>query len=1043
MQPVRFLPRKKNVFRAQAVALIASLTVCSGNLFAADITAYQAALTSGKNKLEAGQVADAWRDFQQAVQADGNQSEGFFYLAVASFRLGDHAAALEYANAALAAAGEQEKPRAAQLVEAIQKAKDTEDLARQGDEAQDNGLNAKAADLYASAFQLSPDRGDLALKAATLYANRLNRLLEAAVLFQGAIASGDAASADAAGVELGALHASLQQLYRNELPRAVSRGDLATLVQLSQAFPIEVQPRLEVASLHAAKDDGKTVASWLGQAVKLGAGFDAVKERTSFLDLWGKDDATFKTFIADAFGPTAVSEMNRRTKEHQARQLEEFFKIKINTVKKHLLSGPIHLEMGADAFRTLYRSRLSGFKTNSPIIQRFQKELSSINEWIEFPTGLVVPVAQGGQERAVLDHYKLVEWDNMDDAPVIDEKTDGRALRDYADHVSAAGLKPFLGLGENWKLVDATLHRDSVYILTFATTLKHSGSASDALRRLTDVFGPLQPFKGAPKGYLEYAPGAALEGGRFFFPQANGITFDGRIFRTKENLATAPWILELRVSRMAHETALFHEFYSVNAPKNAHATFSKRFAEQSVRETLQAAAGLKVRLAGRVCVLEKSSFPFFLYDTENGAEATLRFTMRDTQSGEELFVSYYDIPLAAAETIDTKRAEDAGHAWVHDLHLTQPARLVITRNVTVKDAETGESYVEEDVLVEKETRTIAFYSRDFSTAHKEAVIAALPPPHKLKSKDDAHRLARLLGYNSVFDSPLYRFFEEADRLGKFDDLLFLAKLAPDAAKPALLTRAAKAGQVQAMAELREYYKEKWYDRSGTENDREQLFHWGARAADAGDLDSLKFMIDEARHRDLLATERWMKALQTRGEWQNRYGSELAAQITARADLLRKLAPLSFDAKVRAYTPLLDEFASAQVEGSAIGKKFKAYATPEKQFAAAEKAYDDRTGKRVKFYRRGQAVYGGPQQVWVNRKGDVIGEYYLLAQNASAKSTFEEQRACLIQYFGAENLTTVSGTNLRDSVSVSNGLKAIELLLFDKRAYLRYIDHTQE
>lgn len=1043
MQPHHF--GKRLSLRFCAHALIASLAIATSVVHAADPAAYQAALASGKNKLETGEVADAWREFQRAVQADNTQSEGYFYLAVASFRLGDHAAALEYGNAAVAAASEREKPRAVQLVEAIRKAKDTEEFARLGDEAQDNGLNAKAADLYSRAFQLSPDRGDLAFKAATLYAKRLNRLLDAAVLFQGAIASGDADAADAASAELGALHTSLQQLYKHELPRAVSRGDLATLVQLSQAFPIEVQPRLEVASLHAAKSDGPTVASWLGQAVKLGAGFDAVKERATFLDLWGTNDATFKTFIADAFGPSAVSEMDRRTKEHQARQLEEFYKIKINTVKKHLLSGPFNLDMGAAAFRSLHRSRLTSFKTNSAIIQRFQKEVpQTLEDWIEFPVGFVVPASFGGDERAVLDHNKLIEWDNMDAPPYIDAKTDGRALRDYVNHLSSAGLKPFLGLGEDWRLVDASLHGNDVYSLTFATTLKSIGSANDAIKRLTDVFGALQPFKGAPKGYLEYAANDALQGGRFFFPRANGITFDGRIFRTKENLADAPWILELRVSRMAHDTALFHEHYSVNAQKYSYAPFSKRFAEQDVRETLQAAAGLKITIADRDCVLEKSSFPFSFYDTDNRTEATLSLLVRDTRSGEQLLVNYYDVALASVEDIDVERAQDAQQAWAHNLRLTRPARLVITCHVTVKDAETGETEDQEDVLVEEDTRKITFYSRSFTNAYRGAIIAALPPPHKLESKDDAHRIARVFGYEGLFDSRLYRFLEEADRLGKFDDPLFLGKLAPSGAKPAFFARAAKAGNVRAMVELREYYKDKWISSSGTDNDREQAFLWAARAADAGDVASMQFMINEAPHRDLLATERWMKALQANGEWQKRYDVELERQITRRAELLRTLAPLSLEAKVRAFTPPLEPSRSGEIEGSVIGQKFKIYATPEKQYAPTEKSYTDRSGKKVKLYQRGQPVYGGPQQVWVNRKGIIIGEYYLLDHGkAAAKFAYDEHLASFTQYFGAQNLTDVSGGGILNGVAVKTKSKTIELLRFEKHAYLRYIDHTQE
>jgi hypothetical protein len=313
----------RDAFRVFAHALGAIVAIWAGALQAADTHAYERALASGKSKLEAGQVDAAARDFQQAVQADGSQYEGFFYLAVASFRSGNHAAALEYGNAAVAAAKGQDKSRAEELLAAILKAKETEELAHQGDEAQGRGLIAKAADLYARAFQLSPDRGDLGLKAATLYANRLNRLFEAAVLYQDVIAAGEASAANTAGAELGALHEPLQQLYREELPRAVASGDLRNLEKLSKAFPHQSQPRLEVAALQAAKGDDAAVAHWLGEAVKLGTGYDDVKAKAVFLDLWAKDAAAFKSFINDAFGAPAVADMDQRLKDRLAKQAEE------------------------------------------------------------------------------------------------------------------------------------------------------------------------------------------------------------------------------------------------------------------------------------------------------------------------------------------------------------------------------------------------------------------------------------------------------------------------------------------------------------------------------------------------------------------------------------------------------------------------------------------------------------------------------------------------------------------------------------------------
>ncbi len=284
---------------------------------------YQPLITSAKNNLDAGKLDIARAELEQAVLQDPTQYEGFFYLAVVEFRTGEHASALENARSALKVAQGDDKKRAQELIAGIRKTTEFPELTRQADEAWGKGLNAKAADLYARAFEIAPERGDLGLKAATLYGNRLGRLLDAAVLYQGVIASGDAAAASTAGSELGALHQPLQKLYQEELARAVEKRDAALLEKLSKAFPNDSQPRFEMAVVQASKGDSASVATWLGDAVRLGTGYEDVKTRSAFLDLWEKDPADFKTFIGDAFGQPAADDMNQRLKVRQAKFAEE------------------------------------------------------------------------------------------------------------------------------------------------------------------------------------------------------------------------------------------------------------------------------------------------------------------------------------------------------------------------------------------------------------------------------------------------------------------------------------------------------------------------------------------------------------------------------------------------------------------------------------------------------------------------------------------------------------------------------------------------
>ncbi|MGC4074211.1 MAG: hypothetical protein QM760_17210 [Nibricoccus sp.] len=714
-------------------------------------------------------------------------------------------------------------------------------------------------------------------------------------------------------------------------------------------------------------------------------------------------------------------------KSSDAHALASRFNDRIFSVEKHLLSGPFRLDMGATAFKKLYQSRIAGVQTESAVVQRLQGQ--STDAWVEFPFGFVVPLRSQGDERRVLDQGKFFS-SNDDDPLLYDEKVDGKAMIDVTNQLTAAGLKPFLGLNENWKLVFAELEQGEVYILSFATTVGKVTGHNDVLKKLTDVFGPLQPFNGAPKGFLEYAPDEGLRGGRFMFPQANGITLDGRIFQSKETLVDSPWILELRVSRMLFDTALFHEFFSVEAHKSNYATFSKRYAEQAVREARYAAGGLKVDLAGRSCTLEKSGTAFFFYEGDSGG-ATYIVNAKDTKTGDPVVITYSDVNLSSARETAYSSHWSSAVAQTYTVHLTQPAR------VETKVISNGE-----EVVTHEETLVVPFYVKDgiFSPI-QTALVAALPPVQTL-SAEDFDRLKFVFGYHSRVDSVVFPFFQEAERQGKFKDLFFLAMLADDSAKPALLTRAAKGGSVQAMNELRRFYDSR--QQQDGKKARDKMVYWAKQAADAGDTDSLKYMVHEERYTDLLATERWMKSLQEKGRWQDEFRPELEQGIIQRADIFRKLAPLSLEAKAQAYGPIYEPNAQLQVDGvSAIGKKFKDYATPEKQFALIEKPSDDRSGKKVKVYRRGQSVHGGPVQVWVNRKGIIIGEYYLLGHGYSDVSAYEAEFACFKQYFGAANLSAIPSTNLKASALVNNSAKTIELLLFDGQAYLKYIDHTLE
>src|SRR5690349_10224397 len=125
-----------------------------------------AALGRGKKLLDESKPDAALLEFQTATQADPAHFEGYFYSAVASYRLGNLAAAEEFAKLALSKAPDGDKGRVQEMLTVIGEKQSYERLEIEGDEALAKGLRAKAAESYRKAYLLFPKDGRLGLKAA-------------------------------------------------------------------------------------------------------------------------------------------------------------------------------------------------------------------------------------------------------------------------------------------------------------------------------------------------------------------------------------------------------------------------------------------------------------------------------------------------------------------------------------------------------------------------------------------------------------------------------------------------------------------------------------------------------------------------------------------------------------------------------------------------------------------------------------------------------------------------------------------------------------
>lgn len=287
-------------------------------LFVTPLTAQESAapfteaLDAGKALLEKGDAAAAFGQFQKSVAADAGRFEGYFYLAVASYRQGNLAAAEEYATAALAKAPEAEKPQVQEMLGVIGEKRDFERLVREGDEAVAKGLRAKAAESHRKAFLLFPKQGAVGLRAASIYADNLNQLLSAAVLWQKVIATGDTESAAAARQELNRRQEALSKLLKEHLGMMLeykAKPQKAPLAQLEEAFPDSIELQVELAAISAQVDD---VIKHLGRAAALGVDVAAVRYRKEFLLVIHskKEGPPFRAFITDAFGADVAEAMD-------------------------------------------------------------------------------------------------------------------------------------------------------------------------------------------------------------------------------------------------------------------------------------------------------------------------------------------------------------------------------------------------------------------------------------------------------------------------------------------------------------------------------------------------------------------------------------------------------------------------------------------------------------------------------------------------------------------------------------------------------------
>jgi len=313
-------------------------------------------LLAGKALLERGELERAREEFNQAQAADDLQPLAYFYQAVAAYRLGDYPAALQRAEGGLGVLRDvysygsptpetdAQQKRFTELRDAIQAKLDTtggkagenpekkkQEFAaalQEGDEAYAHGLMAKAAAAYARAYRADPTQGEIGLRAATLHADRLKNLLEAATLWQQVVVAGEP-HATAARAELQLRRDALDAVLRDGLSRREKwrrSGDPAEALRLAAAFPESTELQVELAILFARKGQVNELIAHLQAASRLGLGADEFLAQVEFLNALEKSGGLdtaggqrIAGFVRDAYGEDTLgrirTELKRRVDE--------------------------------------------------------------------------------------------------------------------------------------------------------------------------------------------------------------------------------------------------------------------------------------------------------------------------------------------------------------------------------------------------------------------------------------------------------------------------------------------------------------------------------------------------------------------------------------------------------------------------------------------------------------------------------------------------------------------------------------------------------
>ncbi|MBA4778373.1 MAG: hypothetical protein A2792_05645 [Sphingomonadales bacterium RIFCSPHIGHO2_01_FULL_65_20] len=219
-------------------------------------------IEASKQLLSEDRYIEALAVAKDALRVDPADYRASYYVAMAYMGLQQYDAAETQANQALAQAPVSARAAVEKLVFTIRSLKTGNQNVGAADAALAEGLIGKAARLYEEGWAAGRNAPDYALKAAELYAGRLNQPVDAArVLRQVRESLPGSPAADSAEAELGKLQPVLRQIATAKvkeaagLPLAEARPALSAAAAADPAYPEIYRTQAQLAAASGSAEE--------------------------------------------------------------------------------------------------------------------------------------------------------------------------------------------------------------------------------------------------------------------------------------------------------------------------------------------------------------------------------------------------------------------------------------------------------------------------------------------------------------------------------------------------------------------------------------------------------------------------------------------------------------------------------------------------------------------------------------------------------------------------------------------------------------------